>query len=265
MKKSLIVILYFIFLSYNVFSQQLSKQKSLPLNATFFSLDNLGNIYTISEGNILKFDADGNHLYTFSNKGSGEIDFIDATNPLRILVYSKNFSVIYFLDNHLSLQSTLDLRSLLFFDAWPVCNSTSEGFWIYQSQNFSLLKINQNLRTIAQSQPLNLTVADEIKPIMMQESNSYLILLNEAAGFMIFDRLGSYYKTIRKSNIAFFSIYNNQIIYLLQSKLHTLDIKTESEKVYDFLFPDTVLSIGYFNNKVYILNNKTIEIYSETK
>ncbi len=247
------------------FSQQLVKSDSIITNATFFSVDNFGNIFTVTNGGVIKYNAEGKQLHSFSNKGSGEIDFIDATNPLRILAYAKNFSIIYFLDNHLALQSTLDLRKQLYNDVWPVCNSTLDGFWIYQMQNFQLIKLNQNLQAIAQSQPLNLTVADDIYPSSMQEGQGFLVVLNPSSGFMIFDRLGSYFKTLKKTDVAFFTVRDNEIIFLSESKLITIDIKTGSEEEYNFSFQQNIKGFDYYKNKVYLLTTAGIEVYSYSK
>lgn len=249
----------------NLFSQDFVKEKTLDVNATYFSLDKLGNIYIVEEGNIFKYDSTGNKLYTFSNKGNGNIDFIDAGNPFRILVYVKNFSMIYFLDNHLALQSTLDLRQQLFTDVWPVCISGNDGFWIYDRQTFSLKKLDGTLKIIAQSQPLNLTVTDEIKPVMMQEGESYLVLLNAESGFMVYDRLGSYYKTIRKSPVTNFTLSDNMLIYFADDKMNVTDLKSGIENEYAFKTDLPAQSIGFFKNKLYVLTGNKIEIYSATK
>jgi hypothetical protein len=246
------------------FSQNFEKEKSLTVNATCFSVDKLGNIYTVSEGNVNKYDAEGALLYTFSNKGNGNIDFIDATNPLRILVFVKDFSIIYFFDNHLVLQSTLDLRQQLLIDAWPICNSAGEGFWIYDRKNFLLLKLDGNLKEVAKSQPLNLTITDELKPIRMCEGENYLTVLNDGIGLMIFDRLGSYYKTYKDTAVKNFTLKDDVLMYFSDEKLHVVNIKSGVDSVYE-LNLSSLSDIAYFNNKVYVLKGNQIEIYSQKK
>src|ERR1700761_3292099 len=65
-----------------------------------FNTDNLGNIYVITKDNLLeKLDANGDSIAVFNDvRHFGKIWTIDVTNPLKILVFYREFATIVVLD-----------------------------------------------------------------------------------------------------------------------------------------------------------------------
>jgi hypothetical protein len=59
-------------------------------------VDAFGNIYVINNDEIIKYNVDGVLQKKFSTKRYGKIDFVDAMNPLKVLVYYKDFQQILF-------------------------------------------------------------------------------------------------------------------------------------------------------------------------
>ena len=79
-----------------------------------FAVDNMDNIYLVQSGNqIKKTNPKGDSIAVYNDvKRYGRIAFIDATNPLKLLVYYTDFSTIVVLDRFLNKRNTIDLRQL---------------------------------------------------------------------------------------------------------------------------------------------------------
>lgn len=250
------------FTAFNSFAQKLKIEKTLPFAASFFTVDKLGHLYAVSNGNVIQTDTNGTILHSFSNKSIGNVNFIDASNPLRIMVYVRDFSVIYFLDNQLAIQSSINLRDQFLTDAWPVCNSNNEGFWIFDRNQNILQKYDYTLKSISQSQPLNLLVSDELKPMMMGENDKWLVLQNENTGFMVFDRLGSYDRTLRDSVVQSFFLSEKNLIYFSGNNLVFTSLETGLEFKRIPLDVKKVDNVRWFNNCIYLLSENKIQVYS---
>src|SRR5271156_1161522 len=88
------------FLITSFMSTKAQSESSFLLNKTIradivdFTVDNLGNIYLLSKDNQLKkLNANGDSAAVFNAVTKyGNIYFIDVTNPLKILLYYKDFS-----------------------------------------------------------------------------------------------------------------------------------------------------------------------------
>src|ERR1700761_4863322 len=74
--------------------------KEIPGDASDFTVDNVGNIYLLSRDNQLKkLDANGDSVSLYNSVTRfGDISFIDVTNPLKILIYYRDFATIVEVD-----------------------------------------------------------------------------------------------------------------------------------------------------------------------
>src|SRR5919112_2019992 len=90
---------------------KISLVKTLSGNITDFTTDNLGNIYIINAASHLKkFNDKGDSVSSINDvRRYGKISSIDVTNPLKILVYYKEFARLVVLDRLLNVRSTIDL------------------------------------------------------------------------------------------------------------------------------------------------------------
>jgi len=72
----------------------------------------------------------------YSNKRFGTITSIDCTNPLKMLVYYKDFQQLVFLDNQLTQNSeAISLEDLGYEQTDLICTSMNNSFWLYNKQN----------------------------------------------------------------------------------------------------------------------------------
>src|SRR5579863_9753434 len=73
-----------------------SLTRTLSADIVDFTVDNLGNIYVLNKDNQLKKESpQGDSLAVFNDvRRYGKIASVDVTNPLKILVYYREFSTI---------------------------------------------------------------------------------------------------------------------------------------------------------------------------
>ena len=62
--------------------------KSIPLSVPgLMTTDNNGNVYVVYKGNnLIRFSPDGDSSASYNSIANGAIGWIDATNPLKILL-----------------------------------------------------------------------------------------------------------------------------------------------------------------------------------
>ena len=99
----LIVLLYVLTFTQYASSQEeingFILQKKVLKKARILTTDPLGNLYLADEQNIWMYNKNGDSLRAFNSRRFGEISFIDATDPYKILVYFQDYNLIIFLDN----------------------------------------------------------------------------------------------------------------------------------------------------------------------
>src|SRR5436190_11164720 len=72
---------------------------SIPFSRAKFATDRLGNAYVIADNQLLEFDTLGKPKVSYSNFDSGIISSVDASNPLKILLFYPDFARIELLNN----------------------------------------------------------------------------------------------------------------------------------------------------------------------
>ena len=110
-----------------------------------FTADNLGNIYGLTSGNQLKkIGLNGDSLAVFNDvRKYGKLFSVDASNPLRLVLFYKDFGIIVLLDRFLNLRTTINLRTLNIFQVRAICQSYDNGIWLYDEQEAKLKKLNE--------------------------------------------------------------------------------------------------------------------------
>src|SRR5579862_8052119 len=105
--------------------------KTIPGDIVDFTVDNLGNIFLLSKDNQLKkLDSKGDSVGVYNAVTKyGNVYSVDATNPLKILVYYKDFSTIIAIDRFLNIINTIDLRNLNIFQVKAIGVSYDNNIW----------------------------------------------------------------------------------------------------------------------------------------
>ncbi|MES2565246.1 MAG: hypothetical protein V4565_00155 [Bacteroidota bacterium] len=213
-------------------------------------IDGFGNIYIITENEIVKYNANGILQKKFSTKRYGRIDYVDAMNPLKILVYYKDFQQLLFLDNQLTQSSDMiSLEKLGYEQASLVCSSSNNGFWIYDKQNNELSRFDSEFKSLVKTGNLKSILDIDIKPNFMKEHNNYLYLNSANEGILVFDIYGTFYKTIPLKNLKEFEIVNGDVFYY---EAHALkQYQAQTFNTIEKQFADTLIKTVYWQNEHY--------------
>ncbi|MCZ2222117.1 MAG: hypothetical protein LC122_00585 [Chitinophagales bacterium] len=170
-----------------------SLYQSVKGNFTNFNIDNLGNIFLVTPTNqIKKLNANLDSVSIFNDiKQYSTIDFIDVSNPLKILAYYKNFSTILVLDRFLSFKAIIDLRQLNITQVKAIAQSYDNNIWIFDEQNAVIKKVNDYGRVIFSSSDFRVLFNDVPNPSKIIDADGLLYLYNKNYGWLVFDYYGS--------------------------------------------------------------------------
>lgn len=220
-------------------------------------IDGFGNMYVITDNEIVKYSATGNLQKKFSTKRYGKIEFLDAMNPLKVLVYFKDFQQILFLDDQLTQTSSMiSIETLGYEQTSVVCSSSNNSFWIFDKQNNELLRFNSDLKSLVKTGNLKRILDIDIKPNFMQEQNNFLYLNSPNEGVLVFDIYGTFYKTIPLKNLKEFNIVNGDVFYYENNTL-----KQYQSQIFNTIekqFSDTLIKTVYWQN------NRFYKIYQDS-
>lgn len=179
--------------------------KKIKGDIVAFAADNFDNLYLLNSSDQLKkLNEKGDSVAVFNNiRKYGKVAQIDVSNPLRVLLYYKDFSSVVVLDRLLNIRSTIDLRKQGIFQTQAVCLSYDNGIWLYDEFEHKLKKLDEEGKLLFASTDFRQLFDEAFSFTVINDQDGYLYLYDKNKGVYVFD----YYGTLK--NIFSLTGYNN--------------------------------------------------------
>jgi len=238
------------------------EQWSKPAGNSVFAVDQYNNLYYTYEQVLYKIDSTGKERFKQSIKNWSDISFIDARNPMKIMLFSEDQQLVEYLDNTLAKQQDIiDLTGEGFSFATKVVTSAQpDKIWVFDSDNSRIVLYT---RQVAQQQRIdNIFGLLNAKMILqMLEYNSQLYLVDPTKGIFVLDRYGTMLDFISLEKVRLIQIENDILYYLVGDDLFFMHLKDKfTEKI---TLPLTGIKYFFKNeNKFYFQTDKEIKLFS---
>ncbi len=228
----------------------------------FFTTDKLGNVFVILGRQLLEFDKNGKPLANFSKSNYGDLQNVDASNPMKILLFYPDFAQLVILNNTLAEQATINLRASGIDQPLVACGSENGGFWIYDNGDDQLKKLDLNLQILYQSGSITQATGNKIQPQFIIEEQGFVYISDPQNGILVFDHFGTYYKSLPFKGLKEFQVVDKNILFIRDNKLFRYDTKTVSEQ--EILLPvhDSLINTRIEQQQLYLLTSDSLSFYS---
>jgi len=239
--------------------------REIPGEYVDFTVDNLGNIFLLDKGNQLKkLSPEGDSIAVYNDVTRyGTVYSIDASNPMKVLLYYRDFNTIVVLDRLLNPRTTIDLRKLNIFQARAICQSFDNAVWVYDEGEAKLKRVGDDGSLIDQTGDLRLQLDEAPSPSVMEDNDRLVYLYDSAKGLLAFD----YYGTL-KSRIAFLGWQDFQVVgkYIIGRKGVQLEryqlstLQLEERSLPGLL--NGAAKVRFAIDRLYCLRNNRLYIYA---
>ena len=238
--------------------------RTIPGNITYFNVDNLDNIYLIIDNNQLKkLDAKGDSVAVFNDvKKYGNPSYLDINNPLKLLLYYKNYSTVVVLDRLLAVRNSINFRKQQIFYVNNVTLSYDNNIWIFDEEDYKLKKIDEEGKVLQASTDWRMLFDTVPAPVKITDKNNFVHLYDPEKGFYIFDYYGAFKNRLAFLNWSNVEVNENTMYGFSNNKLYSYQLKSLQLK--EFKLPGffgKYSSIKAMNGKVYLLNENGLDIY----
>jgi len=269
MKRVVNIVSVFIFsLTFSAKAQNESPYKLISMikgDVVDFAVDNLDNVYVLSStGQLKKYNSNGDSVAVFNNvKKFGKISTMDVSNPLKVLLYYKDFSTIVVLDRLLAVRNTIDLRQQNIFQVNAIAQSYDNNIWLYDEGDSKLKKIDDDGKLLLETADFRLlfSQAPLVKNICDQEG--FVYLYDPQLSVFVFDYYGALRNKILISGCEDFKVAGKFIFGINNDTLHRYEINTfrvDEEKLPGLL--NNSLKVNFTSSRLYALKKDLLEIYT---
>lgn len=243
-------------------AQELLALRDYPVSARMLYADELGNVYLVRQDNtLLKLSAAGDSLSSFSGLSNGDIDYLDVTNPLRVLVLYRDFAKLQILDRMLAPKSELNLRKVNLVNT-SVVASSAEGFlWVYDQFAASLNKLDMDLNLVVAGYDLRPQLGERPVPLCLVERDRKVYMVDSALGVLVFDQFGSYLNTLEIKGLRKVQLVGGQLIYRRDTMLYAYDLQRFTEKQVRLPAAEQLLDAAWAAEQLYLLYPDRLRIY----
>ncbi len=240
--------------------------KTIPGSFSNFYTDNLQNIYLISSATnqIKKLNSNGDSVAVFNNiLRYGKIYSMDVTNPLKILLYYKDFSTIVILDRFLATRATIDLRRLGITQVKVFSQSYDGNIWLYDEGDGKIKKTDESNHVLLESSDLRLVFDDSLNPVKIIDNNGQLYLYDNRLGWLVFDYYAAFKKQLSFTNWKDVAANDNQLtgrddVHFFYASQSDIDFRALQSNV-SFA---NVIKTERQQNKFYLLAKDALRIYT---
>jgi hypothetical protein len=238
---------------------------TISQDITDFRVDNLGNIYVINGDNQLKkLSPRGDSLAVFNDvRRYGNIGSIDVTNPLKILVYYRDFTTIVELDRFLNLINTIDLRTQNILQAKAVGLAYDNNIWVFDELDARLKRIADDGTLVDQSTDFRQLFDTVPDPALVLDREGLVYLYDTVRGVYIFDHYGTLKTHLDFAGWKDFDVIGKNLLGRDESKFYryqqtTLNLQEE-------LIPAPYQGASHIHITpmvIYVLKKTGLEVYS---
>jgi hypothetical protein len=229
-----------------------------------FAVDNLDNIYLLNSKNQLKkLNAIGDSVAIYNDvKHYGKATLIDVSNPLKVLLYYKNFGTVVMLDRFLNFKNAIDLRSQDILQAKAIGQSYDNKIWVYDELENKLKKIDEDGKLLLETPDFRLVFDETVSAQSITDADLNVYLYDSSKAVYVFDYYGALKNKILINGWKNFKVSGKYIFGSIADTLYRYEIETYR---YDqWKMPVQIknsIAFSFSTSRLYALKKDRLEIF----
>jgi len=242
--------------------------QTIPVAATEMAVDNLQNVYILTASDQLKkYNSNGDSVAAYNNvRRFGKLYSFDVSNPLRPLLFYKDFSTLVLLDAQLSVRGTLDLRRHSILQASAAALSYDNNIWVFDAVENKLKKLSEKGDVLMETADFRTLFDGFFVPERLWDQNNSLYLFSPGAVVLQFDYFGTFQKKYVVPNWQSIAVLNKNIVGFTGGGLqlfNTGNLMVQQQ----YQFPSSFGSFNQYligNTRLFARGKDSVQIYTFT-
>ncbi|MBS1947431.1 MAG: hypothetical protein JST47_06655 [Bacteroidetes bacterium] len=264
-------ILFISFFLFSFYFAQAQSDTSFYLSKTLagdivdFNVDNTGNIYLLNKNNQLKkLNTDGDSIAVYNAVNTyGDVYYIDVTNPLKVLLYYKDFSTIVEVDRLLNILNTIDLRNLNILQVKAIGLAYDNNIWVYDELNATLKRIRDDGSLADQTTDFRQLFDSVPDPTLVIDQGGLVYLYDINKGVYVFDHYGSFKTKVAIMGWQDFTVIDKNLVGRDELFFYKYQLGGQGIRQQPVPAPyRSAIKIKIMPAAVYVLKKNMLQVYS---
>lgn len=239
--------------------------KTISGDIIAFTVDNLDNIYLLSSTNqVKKLNANGDSVAVFNEvKKFGKASLIDVSNPLKVLLYYKDFATIVVLDRFLAIRNIIDLRQHNILQVKAVGQSYDNKIWVYDELENKLKKIDDDGTLLQETTDFRQLFEPAPLPQRIYDEDQLVYLYDSSLAVYMFDYYGAFKSKVPINHWQNLKVTGKFIFGSNANMLYRYNIRTYKQD--EWILPVELRNVKAFNfttTRLYALRQDNIDIFN---
>lgn len=144
-------------------------------------------------GTLRSYDEGGRPTaYHWSDRRLGAPDAVDASQPLRVVLFFRDWQQVVWLDRTLTVVGSLSFAEAGWTDVAAVAAAPDKGLWCYLPWQRRLVLVGADGRLRREGPPLDLVLAEVPRRVRWLQRHEGRLFLAAAEEVYVFDDFGQY-------------------------------------------------------------------------
>ncbi|MDB5253532.1 MAG: hypothetical protein JWP27_2701 [Flaviaesturariibacter sp.] len=240
-------------------------QRTVKVAASDFAVDPFDNLYIVTGADQLKkFGPAGDSLAVYNDvKRYGKLYSLDVSNPLKLVLFYRDFASIVVLDRLLTPQGVLDLRRHGMGQVTAVGSAYDNNIWVFDALESKLRKLditgNRLLETVDFRQLFDMPV----QPQKIIDQDGWVYLFDPAFGVYVFDHYGTFRRKYPLAGWMAMQVQNGRLVGITPGGLQFFETSSQRQRQYQF--PSSFGSFSRYvvgNTRLFALGKDSLSVYS---
>ena len=162
------------------------------------AVDHLDQVYFISsQGQVKKLSPAGDSLAVYNGlRQYGNLFSMDVSNPLRPLLFYRDYATVVLLDRFLAPIASINLKKYNILQPAAAGLSYDNNIWIFDEWDNKLKRINEAGNLLLETPDFRTAFSEPLRPQQIISDNGFVYLADTLRGIYVFDNYGAFKKAI---------------------------------------------------------------------
>lgn len=240
--------------------------KTIQAPIADIAVDNLDNLYLLTTADQLKkYNAAGDSVAAYNDvRRFGKLHALDVTNPLKLLLFYKDFSTVVILNRQLTVRASLDLRRRNILQPSAVGLSYDNNIWVFDAYDSKLKKVNEEGTILQETPDLRTPFGLALQPQQIIDQNNTVYVYDPNLGIFLFDHFGTFRKKLPITHWQRVAVFDKYIYGIHANAVNFFNTSTllTSNKALPTQPAGNNYNYHVANNKLFAWTRDSLHIYT---